>query len=180
VRYWVPAAVIGVLGLTIDQVAKAVALANLDPQHPIPLLGGLVTLQLIGNPGAAFSMGEGFTAVLTCVAIAALIAVVGWGIPRVRHMGWAVTGGLLAAGIAGNLWDRLFRPPAPFQGHVVDFIQLPYFAILNIADIFITSAAVLVVWLSMITKVGLDGAPVSQQSDSHDDVDPDADGTAGG
>ncbi len=170
-RYWLPAALIGVLGLAIDQTAKAVALANLDPQHPIPLLGGLITLQLIGNPGAAFSMGEGFTVVLTCVAIAALVAVIGWGLPRVRHTGWAVTGGLLLAGISGNLWDRLFRPPGPFQGHVVDFIQLPYFAILNVADIFITSAAVLVVWLSMITKVGLDGTSLSERPASGGDVD---------
>lgn len=180
-RHWPLAAAIGVLGLAVDQTAKAVALATLDPQHPIPLLGGLVTLQLIGNPGAAFSLGESFTVVLTCVAIAALVAVIGWGLPRVRNTAWAVTGGLLLAGISGNLWDRLFRPPGPFQGHVVDFIQLPYFAILNVADIFITSAAVLVVWLSMITKVGLDGAPLTERPAAEDDAEDDAkDGTIGG
>jgi signal peptidase II len=180
VRYWLPAAVIGVLGLGIDQAAKAVALAQLDPQRPIPLLGGLVTLHLIGNPGAAFSMGESFTVALTCVAIAALVAVVGWGIPRVRHRGWAVAAGLLVAGISGNLWDRLFRAPGPFQGYVVDFIQLPYFAILNVADIFITSAAVMVVWLSMITKVGLDGLPLTERPQPAEDSHPDPDGTVGG
>jgi signal peptidase II len=61
---------------------------------------------------------------------------------------------------------------------VVDFIQLPYFAILNVADIFITSAAVLVVWLSLITKVGLDGAPLNEQPASGDDSD--GDETVGG
>ncbi len=177
-RYWLPAAVIGVLGLAVDETVKAVALANLDPQHPIPLLGGLITLQLIGNPGAAFSMGESFTVVLTCVAIAALVAVIAWGLPRVRHTGWAVTGGLLLAGISGNLWDRLFRAPGPFQGHVVDFIQVPYFAIFNVADIFITSAAVLVVWLSMIAKVGLDGASLTERPAANADAD--GEGTIGG
>lgn len=144
---------LGAAGLALDQVAKTVAIARLDPQQPIALFGGLVTLQLIRNPGAAFSMGENFTVVLTGVAICALIGVLGWLVPRVRHTGWAVAVGFLLAGIAGNLTDRLLREPGPFRGHVVDFIQLPNFAIFNVADMFITAAAVLVIWLSMITQV---------------------------
>lgn len=158
------AAAIGVFGLVLDQSLKALAIARLDPQDPVQLFSGLVTLRLIRNPGAAFSMGENFTVALTLVAIAALIAVSVWGVPRVRHYGWALTMGFLLAGISGNLFDRLFREPGPFQGHVVDFIQLPYFAIFNVADIFITAAAVLVVWLSMVSQVGLDGARLSQAS----------------
>lgn len=163
-KYWVLAAVIGVFGLVLDQSLKALAIARLDPQDPVELFSGLVTLRLIRNPGAAFSMGENFTVVLTVVAIVALIAVSAWGVPKVRHYGWALTMGFLLAGISGNLFDRLFREPGPFQGHVVDFIQLPYFAIFNVADIFITAAAVLVVWLSMVSQVGLDGARLSQSS----------------
>jgi len=144
---------LGAAGLALDQVAKTVAIARLDPQQPIALFGGLVTLQLIRNPGAAFSMGENFTVVLTGVAICALIGVLGWLVPRVRHTGWAVAVGFLLAGITGNLTDRLLREPGPFRGHVVDFIQLPNFAIFNVADMFITAAAVLVIWLSMITQV---------------------------
>jgi signal peptidase II len=156
-RYRLVAVVVGVLGLALDQAVKALAIATLDPAHPIPLLGGLVTLQLIRNSGAAFSMGEGITPVFTVLAIVALVGVLAWAVPRVRHLGWAVTAGLLVAGISGNLTDRLFREPGPFRGHVVDFIQVPYFAIFNVADIFITAAAVLVVWLTMIAKVNLDG-----------------------
>ena len=66
---------IGVGGLMLDQFAKTLAIAHLDPQRPVVLLGGLLTLQLIRNPGAAFSMGEDFTVVLTGIAIAALIGV---------------------------------------------------------------------------------------------------------
>ncbi len=179
-RYRGLAAVIGVSGLVIDQVVKTLAIAKLDPNDPIPLLGGLVTLQLIRNPGAAFSMGESFTVLLTCVAIAALIAVTAWGVPRVRHTGWAVTMGLLLAGIAGNLTDRLFREPGPFQGHVVDFIQLPYFAIFNVADMCITAAAVLVIWLSMISQVGLDGAKLKDQPPKSAGTDDEAGGAISG
>ena len=153
---------IGLVGFLLDLVVKNAVIANLDPQHPIPLLGGLVTLQLIRNPGAAFSMGENFTVLLTIIAIAALIAVLVFIVPRLRHVGWAVTIGCLLAGIAGNLTDRLFRDPGPFHGHVVDFIQLPNFAIFNVADMFITAAAVIGIWLSMITQVSFDGTRLKE------------------
>lgn len=148
---------IGVAGIALDQFTKQLALAYLDPAHPIPLLGGVLTLQLIRNPGAAFSMGVQFTVVLACIAILAMVAVLVWMLPRVRHIGWAVATGCLLAGIVGNLLDRLFREPGPFRGHVIDFLQLPYFAIFNVADILITTAAVTVIWLSLITQVTMGG-----------------------
>lgn len=49
---------------------------------------------------------------------------------------------MATAGIVGNLLDRLLRPPGVLRGHVVDFFQLPHFAIFNVADIFITGTAV--------------------------------------
>lgn len=159
VTVWSLVVGIGVLGLVVDQITKAVVLAVLDPAHPIPLLGGLITLQLLRNSGAAFSMGEGLTVGLSIIAIAALIGVLAWFVPKVRHPGWTAAMGLLVAGISGNLTDRLFRDPGPFQGHVIDFIQLPYFAVFNVADICITAAAVVVIWLTLITKVGFDGTP---------------------
>ncbi len=152
----------GVLGFLADLAAKTAALASLDPQRPPSLLGGLVTLRLVRNPGAAFSMGENLTVVLTCVAIAAFVFVGGRLVPRVRHVGWAVAEGFLLAGITGNLADRLFRDPGPFHGYVVDFIQLPNFAIFNVADMFITAAAVLIVWFVLIRQIGPDGSRMGE------------------
>jgi len=159
---------IGIVGFGLDLLVKNIVLATLDPQHPVPLLGGFVTLQLIRNPGAAFSMGENFTVVLTIIAIAALVTVLAVIVPRIRHIGWAVTIGFLLAGIAGNLTDRLFREPGPFRGHVVDFIQLPNFAIFNVADMFITAAAVLGIWLSMITQVSFNGTRLKEPVEATD------------
>jgi signal peptidase II len=156
-RLGVLAFAIGAVGLAADVAAKTAALAYLDPMHPPVYLGGLVTLQLVRNPGAAFSMGENLTILLACIALAAFIFVTAYLIPRVRHVGWAVAEGLLLAGISGNLADRLFREPGPFRGYVVDFIQLPNFAIFNVADMCITGAAVLIIWFVMIAQVGPDG-----------------------
>ena len=154
------AAGIGLVGVIAHQVTKTLALSHLDPSRPIQLLGGLLTLQLIRNPGAAFSMGENFTVVLSLVAVVAAVGVVGWLLPKVRHLGWAVATGCLLAGILGNLIDRLFREPGPFRGHVIDFLQLPHFAIFNVADMFITAAAVIVLWLTLVTQVSVDGTSV--------------------
>ncbi|MDO5534507.1 MAG: signal peptidase II [Propionibacteriaceae bacterium] len=159
---WALALGIGALGYAIDQATKALALAYLDPQNPPVLLGGLLRLQLIFNPGAAFSMGADFTVVLTLVSVAALVLVVAWVLPRARHVGWVIAFGLLLAGILGNLTDRLVRPPAPLHGHVIDFFQLPNFAIFNVADMCITFAAVTIVWLVMITQVDLSGASTKE------------------
>ncbi|MCC6496230.1 MAG: signal peptidase II [Propionibacteriaceae bacterium] len=159
---------IGAAGFVLDLIAKNVALANLDPQNPIPLLGGLVRLQLIRNPGAAFSMGENLTVLLSIIALSALVGVLGWLVPRIRHVGWAVTTGFLLAGISGNLADRLFREPGPFHGHVIDFIQVPYFAIFNVADMFITAAAVLGIWLSMVTQVSFNGTRLKESVEAGD------------
>ena len=153
---------IAVLGYGVDLLTKQLALAYLDPANPPVLLGGLLRLQLIFTPGAAFSMGEDFTIVLTLIAIAALVGVLAFLLPRARHRGWVVASGLILAGILGNLTDRLFRPPAPLHGHVIDFLQLPNFAIFNVADMCITFAAVLIIWLVAIKQVDLDGASTKE------------------
>ena len=161
-RYAFWAVLLGALGFVADYLAKRWALANLDPASPVEVIPGQLYLHLIRNPGAAFSMGEGATVLLTCLAIAAMIFLLVWMVPRVRHPGWAAATGLLLAGVSGNLFDRLFREPGPFHGHVIDFLQVPWFAVFNVADIWITFAAVTVIWLTMITQVNLAGERVDR------------------
>jgi signal peptidase II len=55
------------------------------------------------------------------------------------------------------LVDRLFRAPSVLRGHVVDFLQLPYWPIFNVADMCISTAAVMILILSIIKNVGIDG-----------------------
>ena len=88
------------------------------------------------------------------LAILVLAFVVFRLVPRLGHPGWAVALGLLCAGVAGNLTDRLFRSPGLFRGHVVDFLQLPHWPIFNVADMCITAAAVLIMVLAVVKNVG--------------------------
>lgn len=178
-------------GLILDAATKVLAVHRLDPDNPPSVLGGLLTLQLIRNPGAAFSIGESYTWIFAILATAALTAIVLLLVPRVRHRGWAVAIGLIIAGIAGNLIDRIVRPPAPFRGHVIDFLQLPavggyQWPIFNIADICVSSGAVLVALLAIVFRVDWDGltdqqrraaaADRTDEQDDRTDSAPDVDG----
>jgi signal peptidase II len=148
---------VAVLGLAADVVTKVVAVQQLDPEAPVRLLGGALTLRLIRNPGAAFSLGESFTAVFALLSVAVLVFVIGRLAPTLGHRGWAVALGLLCAGVSGNLSDRVFRAPGFLRGHVVDFLQLPHWPIFNVADSCISAAAVLILVLSVIRNVGING-----------------------
>lgn len=158
---WIFAAVAGG-GLLLDQLTKILAVRFLDPADPPVLLGGLLTLRLIRNPGAAFSLGGSFTIVFALLAVTVVTFVLVKLAPRINHSGWAVALGLLVAGVTGNLMDRIFRTPSFLRGHVVDFFQLPRFAIFNIADVCITSAAALIMILAVIKNVGIDGTRYSK------------------
>lgn len=131
---------VGLLMLALDQGSKAWALDALTPGQPRDLLGPLLRLNLIRNAGAAFSLGDGVTWLLTLVALG-IVVWVGRAALRVGHTGWAVTLGALLGGAIGNLIDRIFRAPGFGRGHVVDFIDYFGLFIGNVADIAIVVAA---------------------------------------
>lgn len=136
---------------------------RLPGRPPVHVVGDLVELTLTRNPGAAFSTGTSFTALITVVALVAAV-VTGVAIWRSRSAAWAWALGLLLAGILGNLVDRLFREPGPFRGHVVDFIALPHWPVFNLADVWINIAAVLIVLLAVL-GVRFDGSRGTHQGE---------------
>ena len=143
------AAGVALVGLGVDQASKRAVLETLSPGQPVEIVGSLVRFNLIFNPGAAFSLGTSMTLALSIFAIVALLACVFIALSKVRTLSQALAVGLMMAGISGNLHDRIFRAPGPLLGHVVDFIQLPHFAIFNVADMCIASAAFLIILLSL-------------------------------
>ena len=152
------ALLVAVLGVVTDLLSKQVAVHELTGRAPVSVLGEVLQLRLVRNPGAAFSAGASLTPVISVVAVVATL-VVSYFAFRVRHRGWAVALGLLLAGVSGNLIDRIFRAPGPFRGHVVDFFALPNWPVFNVADICIDVAGALFVLLL------LRGAPFDGQRD---------------
>jgi signal peptidase II len=134
--------------------------ANLEPGEHTRLLGGAIYLDVARNSGAAFSLGTGFTVILTLIAIAVVVVIVR-AAQRLHSRGWAVALGLILGGAVGNLVDRIFRAPGVFRGYVVDWISLfgpdaEHWPIFNVADSAIVCGAILAAGLSLF-GVALDG-----------------------
>ncbi|WP_068160032.1 signal peptidase II [Rhodococcus phenolicus] len=151
---------VAVVIFALDLLTKILAVANIDPRDPISIIGDTVTLTLVRNPGAAFSMATGMTWVLTIVAIAVVIGVVKIG--RTLQSGWWALGlGLVLGGALGNLVDRIFRSPGPLQGHVVDFVSVGWWPVFNVADSAIVCGAILLVALTVF-GIDPDGSRASR------------------
>lgn len=137
-----------VIVLLLDQLTKVWVLQTLVEGETVPVLGDLLSLQLLFNSGAALSIAEGMTWVLTLIAVAVVVVVIRIS-RRLGSTGWAVALGLLLGGALGNLVDRLFRQPGVGRGHVVDFIAYGDLFVGNVADIAIVAAAGLIMLLAL-------------------------------
>jgi signal peptidase II len=135
---------VAVVAYAVDLTTKVLAVAHLEPERPRDVIGGLLRLDLVRNPGAAFSTGTSYTVILSVIALVAAGVVIRFG-RRLGDRTWAVALGLLLAGVCGNLTDRVFREPGVLRGHVVDFLELPHWPVFNVADMLIDAAVVLIV-----------------------------------
>ena len=153
--------------VVVDQVTKNLAEEHLADGSTIQVVGELFQLHLTYNSGAAFSMGTGSTGLLTILASIVSVVII-WNARRLGSLAWACGLGLLLGGAVGNLTDRLTRPPEFGKGHVVDFFQLPNFPIFNVADIGITSAAVLIGILAL-RGINPDGTRHTKDDDDKGD-----------
>ncbi len=135
--------------LALDVVTKIVVVHTLAHHAPIRLLGGFLTLQMLRNSGAAFSIGTSMTIVFTVIAVAVIVYILR-AARKLRSLPWAITLGLLLGGATGNLSDRIFRSPGVFRGDVVDWIELPHWPVFNLADSAIVCGGVIAVLLAVM------------------------------
>lgn len=128
---------IGVFLVFLDQLTKELAIAELSDGSVMPVLGEVLRFRLAYNNAAAFSLGVGQTWVLAIIACCAVLALLWFG-PKAKNLTWTIIAALVLGGAAGNLVDRLTRAPGFLNGHVVDFISIPFnFPIFNLADTFL-------------------------------------------
>ncbi len=134
--------------ILLDLATKVWAVARLENQSDIKVIGEFLKFSFVRNPGAAFSFGTSVTWVFTLIAIAVSIAILLIS-KNVTNKPWAIALGGLLGGALGNLIDRIFRSPEVFQGHVVDFISVPNYPMFNISDSAVVISAITMVILSL-------------------------------
>lgn len=139
------------LVLVADQVTKWLVINHVN--EPVHLFW---TLRLVKayNTGTAFSLGVGLGPFIGLLAVGVVIMLVRLGRAVVNPVGLAALG-LVLGGAVGNLIDRLFRESHGFlHGAVVDFIDLQWWPVFNLAD----SAIVIGAFLLVMSGFGSDRA----------------------
>ena len=124
----------------LDRVTKLWAERTLV-DHPIDVIGGVLTLRYTTNSGGAFSLGQSapwFFAAATLV-VSALIVLTSF---HRRSVLSSIALGLILGGALGNLADRVVRGPG-LRGHVVDFIDFHVWPVFNAADSAVVIGAIL-------------------------------------
>lgn len=151
-RLWVMVALI----VALDQLTKHWALNRLSQSRTIDIVGSL-RFNLAFNKGMAFSQATGFGPVIGALGFVVVIGIVLW----LRRLAGGVSSfaaGLIVGGAVGNLIDRLFRGDAFLRGAVVDFIDLQWWPVFNIADSAISIGAVLM-FVASFRRVRTEGDP---------------------
>lgn len=113
----------------IDQLTKQLALDTLA-DGPVVVIDGVLRWNLSYNPGGAFGLLQGLPGffLVATIVVSGLILVWARTIEGTAHV---VPLGMVLGGGFGNLFDRMFRAT---EGRVVDFIDLYFWPIFNLAD----------------------------------------------
>ena len=125
-------AVLVVALVVLDQVVKFLVRANIPLGGDVPFLPHILQLTYVQNTGAAFSLLEEHTWILTIVSLVVSVLLVVLLVKKVFPRPFAMAAlSMVLAGAVGNLIDRALR------GFVVDMFNVLFmnFAVFNVADI---------------------------------------------
>ncbi len=133
--------IIALITFVVDQIIKSLSLVYLIN---IPIIPNILSLTYAKNYGIAFSMlleKRIIIIVISILLISFLIYVLKKDYILKNKDTWLVNiaFGILFGGIVGNLFDRIVR------GFVIDYINVSFFSIFNLADIAITFGVVLLI-----------------------------------
>lgn len=145
-----------------DQALKHLISATMTAGSTIKLVPGLLSITYIRNTGAAFGIFSNQTPVLSVISVGFIIMVIYYYVSIKNRTGGphpstgsghsaahprAISLACLLGGALGNLSDRLFR------GYVIDYIDVKYFSVFNLADVTINIGVGLLL-IGFIIKYG--------------------------
>lgn len=139
---------IAAIVVAADQVTKHWAVNALNDGRERHVIGSL-QWNLAYNTGMAFSRGQGLGPVIALLALLVVIVLI-VSTARVENRASRIAAGLLIGGALGNLADRVFRGRGWLHGGVIDFIDVQWWPIFNVADIAVSTGAVLFALSSLI------------------------------
>lgn len=153
-------AVVGALVIAVDQATKTLALERLA-DGPVDLFGGFVTLRITINSGGAFGVLQGVPGFFLVATIGIIVGILLWA-RHVEQRGWLAALGLVLGGGVGNVVDRVVRD----HGGVVDFVDLHWWPVFNVAD------ACIVTGVCLLLLLGVADERRSQRADERPTAEP--------
>jgi len=135
--------------LVLDILTKGWAVSALSDGRDIHIFWTM-HFALTHNEGMAFSTGTNigpFIGMLAIVVIAILVATM----RKQSNTMSLVATGCIVGGATGNVLDRVFRGTGFMNGAVVDFIDLRWWPVFNVADIGIVCGAIAVAFSMIVT-----------------------------
>ncbi len=119
----------------LDQITKYLV-AAFRPEWKL----GFLSIHFVNNTGAGFGLLKGQMAILAAISAVVLMAVIFY-YDKIPQEAWTqVLFSLFLGGVAGNLIDRILRQ------YVVDFIDVGFWPVFNIADMAISVSVAGLVW----------------------------------
>ena len=139
---WIVPALVAVIVIIFDQLTKQWVVATLGPAtmtNFVPIIGDTARIAYSHNTGVAFSLLQGHPELLTIAALLIVAGAIYFYVTQLPNQRTAVQliMGLIMGGAFGNLIDRIRL------GYVVDFVQVGWFPIFNLADSAISVGAAL-------------------------------------
>jgi len=138
-------AAVAAVVVVLDVLTKQWAVSALG-DGPVDLFGP-VRLALTSNKAGAFGLGGAFVPFLAVGALVLVLVMVTTGSATEKAV-VALALGLVLGGAFGNVIDRVFRDPGFLRGAVVDFVDVGFWPVFNLADAAITGGCLLLLWAS--------------------------------
>jgi len=133
-----------VLVVILDQLSKRIVENSMNYFQRIDILGKILGFRYVHNRGVAFGMFSGVEGILIAsISTTIIIGLLIFGVifknrlSKIEQFFF----GMIIGGALGNLIDRLRL------GYVVDFIELPYWPVFNVADTSIVLGTILLLFL---------------------------------
>jgi signal peptidase II len=137
--------------LVLDQLTKAILVANLDPGEVVQVIGDYVRFVFSQNSGALFGLFKDQAILFALVSFGVVGLIVYYHGQSGRNLYLSIALGLLLGGALGNMTDRLRL------GYVVDFVDIGIgtfrWYTFNVADAAISIALVMLVALAFIPSL---------------------------